>query len=68
MRIRKTKTKNTIQYAVIYDVNINGKRTTKIYENFGTLDKIRLRSKDEDPLTWLKKYVDSLNEQIKNDF
>ena len=67
MRIRKTKTKNTIQYAVIYDVNINGKRTTKIYENFGTLDKIRLKSKDEEPLTWLKKYVDSLNEQIKND-
>ena len=50
MRIRKTHTKNTIQYAIIYDLNINGKRTTKVYENFGTLDKIKLRSKDEEPL------------------
>ena len=54
MRIRKTHTKNTIQYAIIYDLNINGKRTTKVYENFGTLEKIKLRSKDEEPLVWLK--------------
>jgi len=67
MRIRKTNTKNTTQYAIIYDVKINGKRTTKIYENFGTIDKIKLRSKDEDPLTWLQKYVDRLNEKIKNE-
>ena len=66
MRIRKTNTKNTTQYAIIYDVNINGKRTTKIYENFGTIDKIKLRSNDEEPLTWLKKYVDSLNQKIKS--
>ena len=67
MRIRKTNTKNTTQYAIIYDVNINGKRTTKIYENFGTIDKIKLRSNDEEPLTWLKKYVDSLNQKIKSE-
>ena len=67
MRIRKTHTKNTIQYAIIYDLNINGKRTTKVYENFGTLDKIKLRSKDEEPLVWLKKYVDDLNNKIKNE-
>ena len=67
MRIRKTHTKNTIQYAIIYDLNINGKRTTKVYENFGTLEKIKLRSKDEDPLVWLKRYVDNLNDKIKNE-
>lgn len=67
MRIRKTKTKNTEQYAIIYDININGKRTTKIYENLGTIDKIKLRSNNEDPLEWLKNYVNDLNKKIKEE-
>ena len=67
MRIRKVKTKNTTQYAIIYDVTLNGKRTTKIYQNLGTLEKIKLLSKNEDPLVWLNKYVDELNEKIKED-
>lgn len=67
MRIRKTKTKNTEQYAIIYDVNINGKRTTRIYENLGTIDKFKSRSGNLDPLVWLKKYVDDLNKKIKED-
>ena len=67
MRIRKTKTKNTEQYAIIYDLNVNGKRTTKIYENLGTIDKIKLRSNNEDPLEWLKKYVNDLNKKIKEE-
>ena len=67
MRIRMTKTKNTEQYAIIYDVNINGKRTTKIYENLGTIDKIKLRSNNEEPLDWLKKYVNILNKKIKEE-
>ena len=40
MRIRTTKTTNTVQYAIIKDINKNGKRTTCIYENLGTLDKL----------------------------
>lgn len=67
MRIRKTKTKNTEQYAIIYDININGKRTTKIYENLGTIDKIKLKSNNEEPLEWLKKYVNNLNKKIKEE-
>lgn len=67
MRIRATKTKNTIQYAIIYDISINGKRTTKAYENLGTLDKIKLKSNSEEPLIWLKNYVDKLNQQIRAD-
>ena len=67
MRLRKTKTKNTIQYAIIYDININGKRTTKIYENLGTLDKIKLRSGNQEPLTWLNDYINQLNNKLKED-
>ena len=64
MILRKVRTKNTLQYAIIKDINKNGKRTTCIYENLGTLDKIKLRCGSEDPIEWLKKYVNDLN--IKN--
>lgn len=65
MRIRTTKTTNTVQYAIIKDINKNGKRTTCIYENLGTLDKIKQRAGDEDPLVWLKNYVQELNKKEK---
>lgn len=63
MRIRKTKTKNTIQYAIIKDIYKNNKRTTCIYENLGTIEKIKDRANGEDPVEWLKKYVDELNKK-----
>ena len=67
MRIRKTKSKNQEHYAIIYDVNVNGKRTTKIYENLGNYDNLKLRSNGNDPIEWLNNYVDSLNKKIKED-
>ena len=67
MRIRKTKSKNQEHYAIIYDVKVNGKRTTKIYENLGNYDNLKLRSKDSDPIEWLNKYIDSLNKKVKED-
>ena len=65
MRIRTTRTTNTVQYAIIKDINKNGKRTTCIYENLGTLDKIKQRAGDKDPLVWLKNYVQELNKKEK---
>lgn len=67
MRIRETKTKNTVQYAIIKDINKNGKRTTCIYENLGTIDKFKNRAGDEDPLKWLEHYVEELNKKNKED-
>ena len=67
MRLRKVKTKNTTQYAIIYDVKLNGKRTTKIYQNLGTLEKIKTLSKNQDPLVWVNNYISELNEKIKED-
>ena len=61
MRIRTTKTTNTVQYAIIKDITKNGKRTTCIFENLGTLDKIKQRAGNEEPLLWLKNYVQELN-------
>lgn len=61
MRIRTTKTTNTVQYAIIKDITKNGKRTTCIFENLGTLDKIKQRAGNEEPLVWLKNYLQELN-------
>ena len=66
MRLRKVKTKNTLQYAIIKDITKNGKRTTCIYENLGTLDKIKQRCGNEEPIQWLNKYIRDLNEKNKN--
>ena len=67
MRIRTIKTTNTVQYAIIKDINKIGKRTTCIYENLGTLDKIKLRAGDEEPLVWLDNYVKALNRKNKEE-
>lgn len=67
MRIRKRQTKNTIQYAIIKDIYKNNKRTTCIYENLGTLDKIKLRAGDKEPLEWLDNYVKELNRKNKEE-
>lgn len=67
MRIRTIKTTNTVQYAIIKDINKNGKRTTCIYENLGTLDKIKFKAGNEDPLVWLENYVKELNKKSKEE-
>ena len=65
MRINKTKSKNSEHFSIIQDVNINGKRTTKIYENIGNFDSLKLRAGNEDPLVWLNNYVKDLNKKAK---
>lgn len=67
MRIKITKNKNTTHYTIIKDIYKNDKRTTCVYENLGTLDKIKDRAGDEEPLEWLKKYVAELNKKYKED-
>ena len=65
MRINKTKSKNNEHYSIIQDINVNGKRTTKVYENIGNLDTLKLRAGNEEPLEWLKNYVAELNKKNK---
>ena len=65
MRIKITKSKNKEHYSIITDTTINGKRTTKIYENIGNFETLKQRAGTEEPITWLKKYVEKLNEQNK---
>lgn len=65
MRINKTKSKNMEHYSIIQDISKNGKRTTKVYENIGNLEKLKQRAGDKDPLVWLKNYVQELNKKEK---
>ena len=66
MHIKKTKSKNFEHYSIIYDVKINGKRTSKVYENIGNYEKLKLRAGDEDPIKWLNNYVKELNNKQKD--
>lgn len=65
MRINKTKSKNNEHYSIIEDIKKNGKRTTRVYENIGNLENLKLRAGDEAPLEWLKNYVAELNKKQK---
>lgn len=67
MYIKKTTSKNFDHYSIIYNITINGKRTSKVYENIGNYDKLKQRAGDEEPLTWLKNYVEQLNKKQKED-
>ena len=67
MRINKTKSKNNVHYSIIQDIMKNGKRTTKVYENIGNYEKLKLRAGNEEPLVWLDNYVKELNEKSKED-
>ena len=61
MRVRKAVSRGCEHYAIIQDINISGKRTTKIYENLGNWKNIIERAGNEDPNIWLKNYVDNIN-------
>ena len=66
MRINKTKSKNNEHYSIIQDITKNGKRTTRVYENIGNYEKLKLRAGDKDPFIWLNEYVEKLNKEHKN--
>ena len=65
MRLKITKSKNEASLYVIKDVIRNGKRTTKIVEKLGTLEELKKKLKNEDPIEWSKKYIKNLNDQEK---
>lgn len=67
MRINKTKSKNQEHYSIIQDINKNGKRTTRVYENIGNLEMLKKRAGNEAPFVWLDNYVKELNRKSKEE-
>lgn len=67
MNIKVTKSKNSEHYSIIYNTKINGKRTSKVYENIGNFEKLKIRADNQEPIEWLKNYVGELNRKLKED-
>jgi len=63
MRIKTTKTNSNINYYVIKDFKINGKRTTKIIEKLGNENDIKLKFKIDNIDEFLADYINNLNKK-----
>lgn len=64
MRIKTTKSKKGTSYYIIKDyTNIDGKRTTKIYEKLGNQDQIKERFGFENTMQNILDYIHSLEDQ-----
>lgn len=67
MRLVKTTTNSNTTYCIIKDyTNLNGKRSTCIYEKLGNDEKLKERFGSENTLVKVQEYIDSLNQMIKN--
>ena len=67
MRLSKTITKSNTTYCIIKDyTNINGKRSTCVFERLGNDKNLQERFGTENTMDKVKEYIDSLNQMIKN--
>lgn len=66
MRLAKTINKKNTTYCIIKDyTNINGKRSTCVYESLGNDDKLKERFGSVNTMDKVKEYIESLNKSIK---
>ena len=67
MRLKQSKSKNSISYSIIRDYkDLNGKRSTFIYEALGNKEKLIERFGKENTMDKVKEYINSLNQLIKD--
>ena len=68
MRLNVRKLKNYSYYSIIKDdTNLNGKRTTKIFEKLGNQQQIEERFGKENTINKIKEYIEQLNSVSKED-
>lgn len=66
MRLNIRKINDYSYYSIIKDyTNLNGKRTTKIFEKLGNHDQVEERFGKTDTINKIKKYIDELNNEDK---
>ncbi len=66
MRLKTSKSKNAILYYIIKDyTNINGKRSTKIFEKLGNQDQVEKRFGKIDTINKINEYINELNNEDK---
>ena len=63
MRLKISKSKNTILFYIIKDYTRNGKRSTKIVKRIGNLEEVKAMAGKTDYKEWLKNYVQDFNEK-----
>ena len=67
MRLKTVSTKSNNNYAIIADYkNLNGKKSTYIYENLGNDQKLKERFGSVNTMDKVKEYINSLNKMIKD--
>ena len=68
MRLNIRKLNNYCYYSIIKDyTNMNGKRTTKIFEKLGNQEQVEKRFGKENTIEEIKKYIDKLNNEDKEE-
>lgn len=65
MRVKISKSKNSESYSIIKDVNINGKRSTKIVETLGNAAQIKAKYPNLNPYEWACEYAKKLSAEEK---
>ncbi len=66
MRLKKTITNSNTTYCIIRDyTNLNGKRSTCVFEALGNDDKLKERFGTVGTMNKVQEYIDSLNQQIR---
>lgn len=68
MRLNIRKLNNYSYYSIIKDyTNMNGKRTTKIFEKLGNQEQVEKRFGITDTINKIKEYIDELNNENKEE-
>lgn len=65
MRLSISKSKNSTLFYIIESTYINKKHSTHIVEKLGTLEEVKAKAGNEDPITWAKNYALELTNQDK---
>lgn len=67
MRLKTTVSKSNTTFSIIKDyTNLNGKRSTCIFEILGNMQNLKKRFGNDNTMIEVKKYINSLNDAIKN--
>lgn len=68
MRLNIRTINNYSYYSIIKDyTNINGKRSTKIFEKLGSQEQVEKRFGKEDTINKIKEYINILNNEDKEE-
>ncbi|CKJ39035.1 Uncharacterised protein [Streptococcus pneumoniae] len=67
MRVKQSKSKNTINYAIIKDIKVGNKRTSTIVENLGNHNTLLKEHPDMEPLEWARLRAKELTEKEKEE-